>query len=429
MKKIIATLANILKIKELRKKVIFTFFIFAIFRFVAYIPLPGVDVIALRKLFSQNQFLALLNMFSGGTLVNFSIVALGLNPYINASIIFQLLTLVFPSLEELSKEGEFGRERINQYTRLLTIPLSLIQGFGMYTLLRNQGIIAVQPHLKLFSMLLTMTTGTVFLMWLGELIDEFGIGSGISLLIFGGIVSRFPISFAQTASIFTSEQVFNILVFVLMSVGLVVGIIFVDEATRKITVQYAKRIRGRRMYGGGSTYLPIKINQAGVIPIIFAASFLLFPSMIGNFLSQIPNQAIASFAGSLVNFLTPASLTYNLIYFLLVIGFTYFYTTITFNPDKISEDIKKYGGFIPGIRPGKPTSQYLNYILSRITLVGAIFLGLVAIIPSLARSLTGVTTMMLGGTGLLIVVSVVLETTKQLEAMLMMRDYEGFLKK
>ena len=429
MRKIITPFINAFKIPDLRKKIVFTLFIFAVFRFIAYVPLPGVDITALRKLFTQNQFLALLNMFSGGTLINFSIMALGLNPYINASIIFQLLTLIFPKLEELSKEGELGREAINQYTRLLTIPLSFLQGFGMYTLLRNQGIIVSQAPIRLFSMLLTMSAGTMLLMWLGELIDEFGMGSGISLLIFAGIVGRFPVSFAQTAAVLTSEQIFNTLVFILMAVGLVVGIIFVDEATRKINIQYAKRIRGRKMYGGGSTYLPVKINQAGVIPIIFAASFLLFPSMIGNFLGNVSNKTISSLAASLASFLTPGNFMYNIIYFVLVIGFTYFYTTITFNPEKIAEEIKKHGGFIPGIRPGKPTSDYLNYTLSRITLAGAIFLGLVAIIPALARSLTGITTMMLGGTGILIVVSVVLEITKQLEAMLVMRDYEGFLEK
>ncbi len=429
MKRILGSLVNVFKIPDLRKRVIFTLLVFAIFRFCAYVPVPGVDLAALKKLFDQNQFLALLNIFSGGTLINFSIMALGLNPYINASIILQLLTMVFPRLEELSKEGEYGREQINQYTRLLTIPLGFVQGFGMYTLLRNQGIIATQIPLKLFSILLTMSAGTMFLMWLGELIDEYGIGSGISLLIFAGIVGRFPVSFAQTAAILTSEQIFNTLVFILMAIGLVVGIIFVDEATRKINIQYAKRIRGRRMYGGGSTYLPIKINQAGVIPIIFAASFLLFPSMIGSFLSAVPNPTVSSIASALANFLAPGNSAYNLTYFFLVVGFTYFYTTITFNPEKIADEIKKHGGFVPGIRPGKPTADHLNYILSRITLAGAVFLALVATLPSLARSLTGVTTMMLGGTGILIVVSVVLETAKQLEAKLIMRDYEGFLKK
>ena len=429
MRKIIAPLVNVLKIPALRKKILFTLFIFATFRFTAYIPLPGVDLVALRALFSQNQFLALLNIFSGGTLINFSIMALGLNPYINASIILQLLTMVFPKLEELSKEGEFGREQINQYTRLLTIPLSFLQGFGMYSLLRNQRIIVSQSSLNLFSMLLTMSAGTMLLMWLGELIDEFGLGNGVSMLIFAGIVARFPVSFTQTATLFGSKEAFNALVFIVMTISLIVGIIFVDEAVRKITIQYAKRVRGRRMYGGGSTYLPLKINQAGVIPIIFASSFLLFPSMIGNFLNAVPNKTISSLANFLVSFFTPENFSYNIIYFFLVIGFTYFYTTIVFNPEKISEEIKKYGGFIPGIRPGKPTSEYLNHILAKTTLAGAIFLGTVAILPSLARSLTGVTTMMLGGTGILIIVSVVLETAKQLEAMLAMRDYEGFIKK
>jgi len=429
MKKIISFFINALKIADLRKKILFTLFIFAVFRLVAYIPMPGIDPLALRSLFASNQFLALLNIFSGGTLINFSIVALGLNPYINASIILQLLTLIFPKLEELSKEGEFGRQQINQYTRLLTVPLSLIQGFGMYTLLKSQRIIAYQDPLKLTAMLFTMTAGTIFLMWLGELIDEKGVGNGISLLIFAGIAARFPISIAQTAMVVNRKNVTNALIFFLMTLGLIIGIIFVDEATRKITIQYAKRVRGRRMYGGGSTYLPLKINQAGVIPIIFAASFLLLPSMIGNFLSAVENKTIASIAKALVNLIKPASFTYNFIYFLLVVGFTFFYTTIVFNPEKISDEIKKYGGFIPGIRPGKPTADYLNYILNRVTLAGAVFLGVVAILPSLARSLTGITTIMIGGTGILIIVSVALETAKQLESMLIMRDYEGFLRK
>jgi len=429
MKKIISFFVNALKIADLRKKILFTLFIFAVFRLVAYIPMPGIDPLALRSLFASNQFLALLNIFSGGTLINFSIVALGLNPYINASIILQLLTLIFPKLEELSKEGEFGRQQINQYTRLLTVPLSLIQGFGMYTLLKSQRIIAYQDPLKLTAMLFTMTAGTIFLMWLGELIDEKGVGNGISLLIFAGIAARFPISITQTAMVVNRKNVTNALIFFLMTLGLIIGIIFVDEATRKITIQYAKRVRGRRMYGGGSTYLPLKINQAGVIPIIFAASFLLLPSMIGNFLSAVENKTIASIAKALVNLIKPASFTYNFIYFLLVVGFTFFYTTIVFNPEKISDEIKKYGGFIPGIRPGKPTADYLNYILNRVTLAGAVFLGVVAILPSLARSLTGITTIMIGGTGILIIVSVALETAKQLESMLIMRDYEGFLRK
>lgn len=429
MNKFLSVVSNIFKIADLRRRVVFTFFIFAAFRFIAYVPLPGVDLASLRQLFSQNQFLALLNIFSGGTLINFSIMALGLNPYINASIIFQLLTMVFPKLEELSKEGEAGREKLNQYMRLLTIPLSFLQGFGMYSLLRSQGIIASLAAWPLFSLLLTMTAGTMLLMWFGELIDEYGIGNGISLLIFAGIVARFPVSFAQTASIMTADQFFNALIFVVMAVGLIVGIIFIDEATRKINVQYAKRIRGRKMYSGGSTYLPLKINQAGVIPIIFAASFLLFPSMIGNFLHGVQNQSLIKLADFLTNVFAPGKTVYNLIYFLLVIGFTYFYTTITFNPEKIAGEIKKYGGFIPGIRPGRPTADYLNYTITRITLVGALFLGLVATLPSIASSLTGVTTVMLGGTGILIVVSVVLEAAKQMETRLIMRDYEGFLSK
>jgi len=273
-----------------------------------------------------------------------------------------------------------------------------------------------------------MTAGTIFLMWLGELISEKGIGNGISMLIFAGIVGRFPVSFGQTLAVFSPENVFNLIIFIVMSLAVIAGIVFINEASRKIRIQYARRISGQKMYGGQSTYLPLRINQAGVIPIIFAVSLVLLPSMLGNFLQAVPNPVLARFAVGLAAFFRPNGLPYNLIYFVLVIGFTYFYTAVVFNPQKIAEEIKKYGGFIPGIRPGEPTVFYLNKILNRITLVGAVFLGLIAILPSIAQGLTGIATMSIGGTGILIVVSVILETTKQLESMMVMRSYEGFLK-
>jgi preprotein translocase subunit SecY len=355
-------------------------------------------------------------------------MALGLNPYINASIIFQLLLMVVPQLEALSKEGEYGRKKINQYTRLVTVPLAMLQSFGMYVLLRNQQIITQLDPLKIVSLVITMTAGTIFLMWLGELISEKGIGNGISMLIFAGIVGRLPVSFGQTLAVFSPENFFNLLIFVAMSLGVIAGIVFVNEAARKIRIQYARRMSGQKMYGGQSTYLPLKINQAGVIPIIFAVSLVLLPSMLGSFLQGVPNPFLAKFASGLAYFFRPNGVFYNLAYFILVIGFTYFYTAVVFNPKKIAEEIKKYGGFIPGIRPGEPTVLYLNRILNRITLVGAIFLGLIAILPSLAQGLTGIATMSIGGTGILIVVSVILETTKQLESMMVMRSYDGFLK-
>jgi preprotein translocase subunit SecY len=428
MNKILTTIFNAWKIPELRKRILFTAFIFVVFRLAAHIPVPSVDIAALKDLFARNQLLGLLDIFSGGTLANFSIMALGLNPYINSSIIFQLLTMAIPKLEALQKEGEYGRKKINQYTRILTVPLAALQSFGMYALLRNQQIISQLDPLRIMNLVVTMTAGTIFLMWLGELISEKGIGNGISMLIFAGIVGRFPVSLGQTLAVFSPENVFNLMIFVVMSLAVIAGIVFINEASRKIRIQYARRISGQKMYGGQSTYLPLRINQAGVIPIIFAVSLVLLPSMLGNFLQAVPNPTLARLATGLAAFFRPNALPYNLIYFILVIGFTYFYTAVVFNPQKIAEEIKKYGGFIPGIRPGEPTVFYLNKILNRITLVGAIFLGLIAILPSIAQALTGIATMTIGGTGILIVVSVILETTKQLESMMVMRSYEGFLR-
>jgi len=429
MNQIIDTIKNAFKIPDLRKKIIFTAVMLAVFRIFAHVPIPGIDTKALKNLFEQNQFLGLLDIFSGGTLANFSVMALGLNPYINASIILQLLTMVFPKLEALSKEGEYGRQKINQYTRFLTVPLSILQAFGMFALLRNQKIIGVLSPVTLIAMVVTMTAGTIVLMWIGELITERGLGNGISLLIFAGIVGRLPISIGRTASVSSDEKILNILIFSAMAILVIAAIVVVNEAVRRIPIAYAKRIRGNKLYGGQSTHLPLRINQAGVIPIIFAVSLILLPSMIGQYLSNVPNQAVAGFAKWIANLFNPDGMVYNLSYFILVIGFTYFYTAVTFNPTKIAGEIQKYGGFIPGIRPGTPTANYLNYILTRITLAGAVFLGVIAILPSIVRSLTGVTTMMLGGTSILIVVSVVLETTKQLESMLVMRNYDGFLNK
>ncbi|KKR33643.1 MAG: Protein translocase subunit SecY [Candidatus Gottesmanbacteria bacterium GW2011_GWC2_39_8] len=429
MNKIIDPIVNAWKSRELRKKIIFTAFIFLVFRLFAHVPIPAVNLDRLRTLFSQSEFLGLLDIFSGGTLVNFSVMALGLNPYINASIILQLLTMVFPKLEELSKEGEYGREKINQYTRFLTIPLAALQSMGMFALLKSQGIIGNLSPLTLVAMIVTMTSGTVLLMWFGELISEFGIGNGISLLIFAGIVGRLPVVFGQTMTAVSQEVIFNLVAYVGVAAAVIGGVVFINEAVRQIPVHYAKRIRGNKVYGGSSTYLPLRLNQAGVIPIIFAVSIVLLPSLFGQFVAQIPNKMIAGIAQGIVNVFNTNGAVYNIIYFILVIGFTYFYTAVTFNPNKIAQEIQKYGGFIPGIRPGSPTVNYLNYILTRITLAGAVFLGVIAVLPSILRQLTGIDALAIGGTGILIVVSVVLETVKQLESQLLMRSYEGFLKK
>ncbi|HUD20400.1 MAG TPA: preprotein translocase subunit SecY [Patescibacteria group bacterium] len=428
MNKLLAPLIASWKSPDLRRKIIITALLFVVFRLFAHIPIPSVDTKKLAALFSQNQFLGLLDIFSGGTLVNFSVLALGLNPYINASIILQLLQIVFPALEELQKEGEYGREKINQYTRLITVPLACVQSIGMFALLKNQGIIGAVDPFSLIAIVVTMTAGTLFAMWLGELITEYGIGNGISLLIFAGIVGRLPVAFGQTATTLTSEYMTNLVVFLVLAIAVIAATVYVNEAVRRITVHYARRIRGNKVYGGATSYLPLRVNQAGVIPIIFAVSLVLLPSLVGGFLQQVKNPGLMGFGRILTNIFNPNGISYNIIYFFLVIGFTYFYTAITFNPTKISQEIQKYGGFIPGIRPGTPTAQYLNYILTRITLAGALFLGLIAILPSIAKQISGVSTLLIGGTGVLIVVSVVLETVKALEAQLVMRNYEGFLK-
>ena len=428
MNKFIAPLVNAFKTRELRRKILFTALIFLIFRVFAHVPLPGVDLVKLRNLFATNEFLGLLDIFSGGTLVNFSVMAIGLNPYINASIILQLLTVVFPSLEALSKEGEYGREKINQYTRLLSVPLAAVQSLGMFALLRSQGIVETPPVLILISMIMSMTAGTMLLMWLGELISEFGIGNGISLLIFAGIVGRLPVTLGQTILSANQDSFVNLLIFIVIGFVVVAWIVFINEAIRQIPVNYAKRIRGNKMLGGASSFLPLRLNQAGVIPIIFAVSLVLLPSLVGKFVEQIPNQAVSGIARGIVAVFQTQGIIYNVIYFLLVIGFTYFYTAVTFNPQKIASEIQKYGGFIPGIRPGTPTANYLNYILTRITLAGAVFLGVIAIFPAIMNQITRVPNLTIGGTSVLIVVAVVLETVKQLEAQLVMRSYEGFLK-
>lgn len=426
--KYLQTIANIFKVKELRKKILFTAMIFLIFRIFAYIPVPGVDLVSLKRLFAESQLLSLLDIFSGGTLANFSVMSLGLNPYINASIIMQLLQMVIPKLEEMAKEGESGREKINQYTRYLTVPLAAMQSFGMYILLRNSGIITTVTPITLLTLIVTMTAGTILLMWLGELITEKGIGNGISMIIFAGIVGRLPIGLVQTATLFDPSQLRNILIFVAMAVIVVVSIVIVTEARRPIQVNYSRRAEGPRETGVTS-FIPLRLNQAGVIPIIFAVSLILLPTTFARFFERSPNVLIANLAQDLQRSFDPSGILYNATYFGLVVVFTYFYTTVAFNTKQIAEMLMKQGGFIQGIRPGQSTKSYLDYVSLRITFFGAIFLGAIAVLPSIGQSLTGVTTLLIGGTGLLIVVSVVLETTKQIESQLVMRDYESFLKK
>lgn len=431
MNRFISLLKGAWRTPEVRKKILFTLFVLVIFRIGAHIPVAGVDTQSLQNLFNQSEFLGLLDIFSGGTLANFSVMALGLSPYIQASIMLQLMTMVIPKLEELSKEGEYGREKINQYTRYLTVPLALMQSIGMYVLLRNQDIVGILPPLNLISFLLTMMAGSIFLMWLGELVTEQGLGNGISMLIFAGIVGRLPVSLTQTFfSVQTqSSDLLNIALFAVISLIIIAVIVVMNEAARQIPIQYARRVRGGQVYGGQSTHLPLRLTQAGVIPIIFAVSLVLVPSLIGQFLSQSANPTISNFAISLSQMFNPQSWVYNLTYFILVVAFTFFYTAIVFDPDKIAEDLKKRGGFIPGIRPGNPTKEYLQKIMIRITTVGAVFLGAVAVFPSIISQSLNMTTLTIGGTGILIVVSVALEMVKQLESMLISRSYDVFTKK
>ncbi len=421
---------QIFKIRDLRNKILFILGIFVIFRIMANIPIPGIDLARMREFFEANQLLGLLNIFTGGALDNLSIIMLGLGPYITSVIILQLLTMIFPQLEKLYKEeGETGRQKFNQYGRLLTVPFATLQGYGLLILLQRQNIIGTLSPISLLTSLLTVAAGAVFLMWLGELISEKGIGNGISLLIFAGIVSALPNNIRQLIITYDPSRIPAYLLFFAGALAIIAGVVLVNEARRNIPVSYAKRVRGMRMYGGVSTYLPLNINPAGVIPIIFALSILLFPGMIASFLAggegMISN--IAQTIGSIVD---PARnpWSYGILYFLLVGLFTYFYTAVTFDPKAISSNLQKMGGFIPGIRPGPSTANFLYYVLNRILLIGALFLGTIAVLPIIVQGITGVVLFqfLVGGTALLIVVSVVLETMRQVRAQLQMREYETF---
>jgi len=415
------------KNKELRNKFLFVIFLFIVFRFAANIPIPGIGSENLRKFFDQNQVFGLLNLFTGGALSHFSIVLLGLGPYITATIILQLLTMIFPFLEKLYKEeGEAGRQKFNQYGRLLTIPLAAFEGYGMLVVFAKEGIITGLSLPVMISAVLTIIAGAMFLMWIGEIISEQGIGNGISLLIFAGIVARMPTNIFQTFVTYDASKIPSYLAFIVLSIIIIAGVVLITEARRNIPVSYAKRVRGSKMYGGTSTYLPLSVNPAGVIPIIFALSILLFPGMIATYFS--------TYAGMVGTVATDIGWFFNnvwihgVLYFLLVIIFTYFYTAVTFDPKMISENLQKMGGFVPGIRPGKSTADFIKHILNRVLFTGAISLGLIAILPSIVAGVTGVTgfTFLVGGTSLLIVVSVVLDTVRQINAQLQMREYETF---
>jgi len=418
-------LEQIWKAKDLRNNILFVLGMLVIFRLAAHIPIPGVNAAALKNLFASNQILGLMNLFSGGGMETFSIVMMGVAPYITSSIIFQLLGMIVPTIEEMQKE-EAGRQKINMWTRWLTVPLAAMQAYGMITLLRSgsAGIIGQISPFDFAVIIITISAGTIFLMWLGELISEKKVGNGISLLIFAGIVSGLPKMVQQIMVTFDQTQLFMLLGFIAITLVTVIGVVIINEGQRNIPVQYARQIRGNRTFGGTSTHLPLRVNMAGVIPIIFAISVVLFPSMIAQFLIHAKTAWIANAAAGTIQ-LFNNQLFYGIAYFLLVFAFTYFYTEVIFHPTQIAENLQKQGGFIPGIRPGKATSDYLSGTTHKIILVGALFLGIIAILPLFMRYFTGVQAFAVGGTSLLIVVSVVIETVKQIEAQLTMREYDG----
>ena len=419
-------LSEIWETPDLRNNILFVLGALVVFRLAAHLPIPGVDAAALRNFFASNQLLGLLNLFSGGGLENFSVAMLGVGPYITASIIVQLLTMIVPRLEEISKDGEAGQRRINNYTRWLTLPLAALQAYSFIILLRTQGggrLIGELGTMQLVTSIATITAGTIFLMWLGELISERKVGNGISLLIFAGIVAGIPQAVQQALATFDPTQLFAVVAFLVVALVTVVGVVVVTEAQRNLPVNYARMVKGPRTFGGANTYLPLRLLQAGVIPIIFAISVILFPPMIAQFFVKSSTAWLVRGAEFTLN-LFQNQLFYGLAYFVLVFGFTYFYTAVIFKPDQIAENLQKQGGFIPGIRPGRSTEEYLNETMNKIIFPGALFLGLIAVLPLVLRTITGSQLLVIGGTSLLIVVSVVIETVRQVNAQLVMRDYD-----
>ncbi len=427
---------NAFRIPDLRKKILFTLGMLLIFRLIAHIPLPNVDHVALDRLFRNNAFLGTLNLFSGSALRSFSIAMMGVYPYITASIIVQLLTPIIPKLDEWSKEGESGRARVNRVTHILTVPIGYLQAYGQIRLaVANQvipadqfGIFNLHTFLPSFTLLTSTVAATMVLVWIGELITENGVGNGVSIIIFGGIVAGLP---GGIANLLTGGSSFNLVSIILFgAIGLltVVGIILINEGMRKIPVQYARRVRGQRQYGGQATTIPLRVNSAGMIPLIFAVSIMILPSTIANFLASSDRGWLRDASRQVARLFDPGNWPYQIGYFLLVVGFTYFYTVVVFNQQNIPENLQKNGGFVPGIRPGRPTSEYLSRVLTRITLAGALFLGIVAVLPFFARIFTGITQLPLGSTALLIVVGVAIDTMRQLESQLLMRNYEGFIR-
>ncbi len=409
--------------KGLRNRLIFVLFALAITRLLATVPIPGIDPVKLQSFFSGSEFFGFLNIFSGGGMSKLSIVMLGVGPYITSTIIMQLLTMMIPALKNMyQEEGEAGRAKFSQISRIVAVPIAIVQGFGFLTLLSRSGVLVNLSFMQMIVNILIITAGSMLLMWIGELISEFGIGNGISLLIFAGIVANLPTEISQLSYTFTASDIPLYILFIAVSVIVMYLVVFISESERPIPVTYAKRIRGAKMYGGVSTYLPLRVNQAGVIPIIFGMSILLFPQMLFKYLGTVSHgvvQTVSSFLNNLIS----DQWFYAIAYFVLVFLFTYFYTAVTFEPDAISKNLQQNGAFIPGVRPGISTSEYLGKVLTRITFVGALFLSIIAVLPLIVKSVTGITSIAIGGTALLIVVSVVIDLIKKIEGQITMREY------
>jgi len=428
------SVVNAFRIADLRAKLFFTFGMLVAFRFLSHVPVPGVDVAALQQLFNSNQLLGMLNLFSGGAMRTFSVVAMGVYPYITATIIVQLLIPVIPQLEALSKEGEAGRAKINQIMHLMTVPLAALQSFGTVVFVNSQTNLKIvdkfdlgQYPLETLAIIASMTAGTVLLIWIGELITQNGIGNGVSIIIFAGIVASLPQAVQQ--SLVSATDIWPVVIFAVLALAMVAAIVYVYEGQRRIPVQYARRLRGNRWYGGGSTHIPLRVNSAGMIPLIFASSIVISPGLVASYFVGVNNDVISGIAQGLYDALyLERSVWFWGLYFIAVVGFTFFYALVIFQQQNIGENLQRSGAFIPGIRPGRPTSEYLYRVLLRITWAGALFLGIVAIMPFIAKSITNVQALTLSATGVLIVVGVVLDTIKQLEAQLLMRNYRGFIR-
>lgn len=427
MKRLKKLARTIVSYPQLRNKLLFTLSIFTIFRLLAHIPVPAVNLAQLSELFAGNQFLSLLNIFAGGTLENFSVTAVGISPYITASIVMQLSVMVIPALKEIQKEGESGRERINQYTRLMSVPLAVVQSISVLALLRSQNLIETSDPLTLVVMLVTLVTGALLVMWLGELISLHGLGNGISMILLAGILSQLPVAGAQVLTLISSDQLLTLAVFAGVFLSVIGLVTFMTEAVRKLQIHYAKRVRGSRVYGGQTTHLPIKVNVAGVLPIIFAVSLMLAPPFLARFMITASQPWVAELGRNLTLWFQPTSPVYMTVYFAIVFLFTYFSALIFFNAEDISSELKKSGAFVPGIRPGNPTKKHLEFVVTRITFAGATFLGFIAILPSIAQYLTDIQSLAIGGTGLLIVVSVILETSKQVESSAVEQQYDKYI--